>query len=113
MKEVKAIIQPHMKEFVVDELAGMEDLPGVTVEKTMGWGRSKAAHTDHPVEAGPHQFAQKVKLEIVVRDDQVGELVELIRESAHTGEPGDGKIFVSNVEQAVRIRTNERGDEAL
>jgi nitrogen regulatory protein P-II 1 len=113
MKEIKAIIQPHMKDPVFDALAQKEDLPGVTVESTSGWGRSKAADAEHPVESGPHRFAKKVKLEIVVRDEQLDELVDLIREKAHTGRPGDGKIFVYDVGDAVRIRTGERGSDAI
>ncbi|MFB6262877.1 MAG: P-II family nitrogen regulator [Bradymonadaceae bacterium] len=113
MKEIKAIIQPHMKPPVFDALAERDDLPGVTVEDTAGWGRSKAAHTDQPVEGGGHRFAKKTKLEIVVTDEMVDEIVALIRESAHTGQPGDGKIFVSDVDDAVRIRTGERGGAAI
>jgi nitrogen regulatory protein PII len=113
MKEIKAIIQPHMKDQVFDALAGYDALPGVTAETTSGWGRSKAAHTDHPVDSGPHRFAKKVKIEIVVQDDQLEHIVELIREHAHTGKPGDGKIFIYDVADAVRIRTGERGDDAI
>lgn len=113
MKEIKAIIQPHMKPEVFDALAERDDLPGVTVEDTAGWGRSKAAHTDQPVEGGGHRFAEKTELQIVVTDGMVDDIVELIRTHAHTGRPGDGKIFVSDVERAVRIRTGERGEEAI
>ncbi|MFB6350715.1 MAG: P-II family nitrogen regulator, partial [Bradymonadaceae bacterium] len=108
-----AYIQPHMESDVFDALAGVDDLPGVTVSEIAGWGRSKAADPEHPVGVGPHQFAKKTKLEIVVRDEMLDEIVELIRDHAQTGRPGDGKIFVSEVEQAVRIRTGERGSDAI
>lgn len=113
MKEIKAIIQPFMQADVFEALAKCDDLPGVTVESTAGWGRSKAARADRTVEASGHRFAEKVKLEIVVEDDQVEEIVDIIEEHARTGKPGDGKIFVTDVDEAVRIRTGERGTEAI
>lgn len=113
MKEIKAFIQPFMRADVLDALEQIPDLPGMTISEVSGWGRSRAAHTDSPVHMGPHHTAPKVKLEIVVADALADEIVETVAEAAHTGNPGDGKIFVSEVGEAVRIRTGERDDEAL
>lgn len=113
MKEIKAIIKPFMVEKVLSALDAMEDLPGVTISEIMGWGRLPERRQEHDVVHAGHGLSKKVKLELVVQDEQVHDVVEAIASAARTGNPGDGKIFVHDVGQAVRIRTGETGPEAI
>ncbi len=112
MKEIKAIIQPFMLEKVLHALDGLPDLPGVTVSQVLGWGRERAAAVADAVQESGHAFARKTKLEIVVSDDLVSLVVQTISESARTGRPGDGKIFVSDLTEVVKIRTGESNGAA-
>ena len=112
MKKIEAIIKPFKLDEVKDALqeAGIQ---GITVLEAKGFGRQKG-HTE--LYRGAEyvvDFLPKVKLEIVVADDQLDGAVEAIKSSAETGRIGDGKIFVSDISQAIRIRTGETGDEAL
>ena len=113
MKKIKAIIQPFMVEKVLAALDAIEDLPGVTISEISGWGRLPERREAHDVKHGGHGLTKKVKLEIVVRDGLVDQVVEVIAASAHTGNAGDGKIFVSGIDGALRIRTGESDDEAI
>ena len=113
MKEIKAVIKPFTLEKVLDELNTMDGLPGVTISEVLGWGRLPERRQEHDVLHAGHGFSKKSKLELVVEDEQAEAVVEAILEAAHTGNPGDGKIFVYDVEQIVRIRTNERGSDAV
>ncbi len=99
MKELKAIIQPFMLERVMNALHEVKDLPAVTISTAHGVS----------VERGAHDQVMKTKLEIMVPDDRVEHLIEVIQKGAHTGKPGDGRIFVLPVEETVKIRTGERG----
>lgn len=109
MKEIKAIIQPFMLEKVLEALHDIAGLPGCAVSHVRSYDRSRA-----PGEEGPEMpFAEKVKLEIVVPDPLVPSVTEAIRKNARTGEPGDGKIFVIQVVDAVAICLGECGDSAL
>ncbi|HEY4683641.1 MAG TPA: P-II family nitrogen regulator [Candidatus Acidoferrales bacterium] len=113
MKEIKAIIQPFVADKVISSLREMTDLPGVTVSQVKGFGRGRAlGRPDSPEEAEIFGV-KKIKLEIVVPDDLVEKVVQLIAKHAHTGNPGDGKIFVSTVDDVVKIRTGERGEKAI
>lgn len=105
MKEIKAFVRPHQADHVIDVLEAQPDAPGVTVSDVRGFG--------HPKGGGPAQLAERTKLEIVVPDEQVESVLDTIIEHARTGRFGDGKIFVSDVEEAVRIRTGERGVAAV
>jgi nitrogen regulatory protein P-II 1 len=112
MKLLIAIIKPFKLEEVKEALAeaGIE---GMTVSEVKGFGRQKG-HTE--IYRGSEytvDFLPKVKLEIAVSDDMAGKAVEAIVRSAKTGKIGDGKIFVIPLEEVVRIRTEERGDEAI
>lgn len=112
MKLVTAIIKPHMLDEVRDTLSRV-GVTGLTVTEVRGFGRQKG-HTE--VYRGAEysvDFVAKIKIEIVVQDDRTEGVVDAIKTAARTGEIGDGKIFVSSMEQAVRIRTSEAGDEAL
>lgn len=113
MKEIKAIIQPFMLTDVLHALEEIEGLPGVTVSQLAGWGKSKARDARETTIEGAHRMAKKTKLEIVVPDNLVGTVVAAVEQAAHTGQFGDGKIFVSEVVETVKIRTGERGNVAI
>lgn len=112
MKLVTAIIKPFKLDDVREALSEIS-IQGMTVTEVKGFGRQKG-HTEL-YRGAEYQvdFLPKVKLEIAVNDDQVDRLVEVITENARTGKIGDGKVFVYNLEQAVRIRTGEADSEAL
>ena len=113
MKEIKAIIQPFMLDKVLLALEQLGDLPGLTVSQVTGWGKSRAQNAPDAVDRSAHRFAKKVKLEIVIADDLAERVVSAIEREAHSGNQGDGKIFVLEVCQAVKIRTGERGPRAI
>lgn len=113
MREIKAIIQPFMLEKVLSALSAIEDLPGLTVSQVAGWGKSKAADTEERVIEAGHAFARKTQLEIVVPDEQAQRVEEALAVAAHTGRPGDGKIFVYEVQRVLKIRTGETGAPAV
>jgi nitrogen regulatory protein P-II 1 len=112
MKKIEAIIKPFKLDEVKEALNEI-GVKGITVLEAKGFGRQKG-HTE--LYRGAEyvvDFLPKVKVELVVEDAQAEKAVEAIRTAAQTGRIGDGKIFVSGVEEAVRIRTGERGDEAI
>ena len=112
MKKVEAIIKPFKLDEVKESLSAI-GVQGITVSEVKGFGRQKG-HTE--LYRGAEyvvDFLPKVKLEIIVRDEQVTDVVETIEKAAKTGRIGDGKIFVSPIEEAVRIRTGERGKDAI
>ena len=112
MKLIKAIIKPFKLDDVRESLSEI-GVTGITVSEVKGFGRQKG-HTE--LYRGAEyvvDFLPKVKIETVVEDGVVDKVIDAISKAASTGKIGDGKIFVMNVEQAVRIRTGETGDEAL
>jgi len=112
MKLIKAIIKPFKLDDVREALSEV-GVQGITVSEVKGFGRQKG-HTELYRGAEYRvDFLPKVKLETAVSDDDVENVVNAIRESANTGKIGDGKIFVLPIEQAIRIRTGESGNEAL
>lgn len=113
MKEIKALIQPFMLDKVLDALRDHAELPGLTVSEVVGWGRAAAKKADSGRREGGHAFAKKTKLEIIVPDEMVESVVDLVSKAAHTGRPGDGKIFIIQVDDVMRIRTAERGIAAV
>lgn len=113
MKEIKAIIRPFKLDDVITALHRIEGLPGVTISKINGFGKSKAKDSKDAIREGLHDYVEKIKIELVVHDNLVEDVINVIQKTAHTGNPGDGKIFVVNVEDVVKIRTNERGKEAI
>jgi nitrogen regulatory protein P-II 1 len=113
MKEIKAIIQPFMLTKVMVALHKLEGLPGVTISEIKSYGRCKTKEVKEKIADGIIEYTAKVKIEIVVEDKMAEKVVTIIQENAHTGNPGDGKIFVVNVEDVVKIRTNERGESAI
>ena len=108
MKEIKAIIQPFMLEKVLAALHQLPGVPGCIVSRVEAHGRTPT-DTAHSVT----EMTEKVKLELVVSDTQVESVVNLIQHHAHTGNTGDGKVFVMECVSAVAIRTGERGEKAL
>lgn len=112
MKMIAAVIKPFKLDDVREALSEI-GIQGMTVTETKGFGRQKG-HTE--LYRGAEyvvDFLPKIKVEVAVSDDKVNEVIEAITKSANTGKIGDGKIFVSNLEQVVRIRTGETGGEAL
>lgn len=112
MKLISAAIKPFKLDEVRDALVGL-DLVGMTVSEVKGYGRQKG-HTE--IYRGSEyqvQFIPKVKIEIVVPDALLSKAIEVITAAASTGVIGDGKIFVSPVERAIRIRTGETDDDAI
>ena len=112
MKKIEAVIKPFKLDDVKEALHDV-GVSGITVTEAKGFGRQKG-HTE--LYRGAEyvvDFLPKVKLEVVVEDDQAGRVVEAIAAAARTGRIGDGKIFVSSVEEVVRIRTGERGSDAI
>ena len=112
MKLVTAVIKPHMLDEVRDTLSRL-GVTGLTATEVKGFGRQKG-HTE--IYRGAEysvDFVPKVKIDIVLADDRVDAVVDAIKTSARSGQIGDGKVFVSSIEQAIRIRTSEAGDDAL
>jgi len=112
MHKVEAIIKPFKLDEVKDALNGI-GIQGITVSEVKGFGRQKG-HTE--LYRGAEyvvDFLPKIKIEVVVTDDLVSKVTEAIQGAANTGRIGDGKIFVLPVVEAVRIRTGERGEEAI
>lgn len=112
MKKIEAIIKPFKLDDVKEALHSV-GMQGMTVLEAKGFGRQRG-HTE--LYRGAEyvvDFLPKLKLEIIVADSAVEDAIEAITKAAHTGKIGDGKIFVSDVTEAVRIRTSERGDLAL
>ncbi len=112
MKKIEAIIKPFKLDEVKEALQEV-GLQGITVTEAKGFGRQKG-HTE--LYRGAEyvvDFLPKVKIEVVLRDDQVESSIDAIRKAAQTGRIGDGKIFVSTIEEVVRIRTGETGEDAI
>ena len=112
MKKSEAIIKPFKLDEVREALSEL-GIMGLTATEVKGFGRQKG-HTE--LYRGAEyvvDFLPKVKLDIVVADEMVDKVIDSITKTAHTGKIGDGKIFVMNVEDAIRIRTGEKGDDAV
>ncbi len=112
MKKIEAIIKPFKLEEVKDALSAV-GIQGLTVSEVKGFGRQKGHKELYRGAEYVPEFLPKVKLEIVVGDDIVEQVVKAILDGASTGRIGDGKVFVLPIEEAVRIRTGETGDAVL
>ena len=112
MKKIEAIIRPEKLDAVKKVLEGL-GYPGVTISDVRGHGRQKGLTQRWRGQEYKVEFLPKLKLEIVVPDGGVEKIVDVITDDARTGEIGDGKIFVLPVLDAVRVRTGEKGEEAL
>lgn len=116
MKMIVAMIQPFRLSKVTRALEEIPGFPGMTVTDVRGFGREKSLHE----EGAPHrviedfvEYVNKVRIEVAARDEMAIVIVDTIERTAHTGNRGDGKIFVSTLDDAVRIQTGESGDVAL
>ena len=112
MKKIEAIIRPARLEEVKDAMNKL-DISGITVSQVMGCGRQKGYTEVYRGTEIEINMLPKIKLETVVADSLAEQVIEAIVGAARLGEIGDGKIFVTNMEDAIRIRTGERGDRAL
>ena len=112
MKKIEAIIKPFKLDEVKEALSEI-GVSGLTVFEVKGFGRQKG-HTE--LYRGAEyvvDFLPKIKLEFIINDEILEEVIEIIKSSAHTGKIGDGKIFVSNIEEIIRIRTGEKNSDAI
>lgn len=116
MKIITAMVQPFMLSKVTGALEEIEGFPGMTVTDVRGFGREKGQHR----QGAPHrviedfvEYVKKARIEIVAHDEMVDLIMETIARVAHTGNPGDGKVFVWSVERAVRIQTGETDEAAV
>lgn len=112
MKKIEAIIKPFKLDEVKDALTE-QGIQGMTISEVKGFGRQKG-HTE--LYRGAEyivDFLPKIKIEIIVKDEDVSKVLEIVQKAAHTGRIGDGKVFVLPVEAVVRIRTGETGENAI
>ena len=112
MKKVEAIIKPFKLDEVKDQLNEI-GVKGITVSEVKGFGRQKGHAELYRGAEYIVDFLPKIKLEIIVSDELVDDVINAVTKSAQTGRIGDGKIFVTDIEEAIRIRTGERGKEAV
>jgi nitrogen regulatory protein P-II 1 len=112
MKKIEAIIKPFKLNDVRDALNGIS-IQGMTVTEVKGFGRQKGHMEYYRGAEYEINFVPKIKIEIALSSDKVKEAVKVIQEKAKTGEIGDGKIFISSIENIIRIRTGEQGDAAF
>ena len=112
MKMIVAVIK-HFKLDTVKDALTQAGIQGMTVTEVKGFGRQKGHIEIYRGTSFEVRFIPKLKIEVAVADDRLEEVVQIIQKAAHTGEIGDGKIFVYDLKDAIRIRTEERGDSAL
>jgi nitrogen regulatory protein P-II 1 len=112
VKKIEAVVKPFKSEAVREALVEV-GVEGMTMSEVKGFGRQKGHSEIYRGSEYTVDFLPKVKFEVVIADDRVGRAVDAILKAAKTGKIGDGKIFVTPVEEAVRIRTGERGPEAV
>lgn len=112
MKKIEAIIRPFKLDEVKEALVE-EGIRGLTISEVRGYGRQKGHTETYRGSEYRIEFIPKIKIEIVVEEKQVEKVIEAILKTAKTGQVGDGKIFISNVSEVIRIRTEESGKEAL
>ncbi len=112
MKKIEAIIKPFKLEDVKDALTEVE-VSGMTVSEVKGYGRQQGHSELYRGAEYVVDFLPKIKIEIIVKEEDVQKAIDAIIKSARTGKIGDGKIFVSSVERVIRIRTNEENEEAI
>ena len=112
MKKVEAVIKPEKLDAVLDGLAEI-GYPGVTISEVRGHGKQKGVTHMWRGNAYTVQFIQKVKVEVVILDEDLHKTIDVIVRNSRTGNIGDGKVFVTDVEEAVRVRTGEWGTKAI
>lgn len=112
MKKIEAIIRPHLLDAVRSALQEV-DIVGMTISEVQGYGRQKGHTETYRGAEYQIEFVPKIKVEVIVADDLEDFAVQAVLKTAKTGKFGDGKIFVTNVEDVIRIRTGERGEAAI
>ncbi|MGH9577646.1 MAG: P-II family nitrogen regulator [Terriglobales bacterium] len=112
MKKLEAIIQPHKLEDVQEALKNL-GVDGMTISDVRGHGRQKGHKEIYKGQEYTVDVLPKVKIEVVVPDSRLEEVAKTLSDAARTGKLGDGKIFITSIEEAIRIRNNDRGDGAL
>jgi nitrogen regulatory protein P-II 1 len=112
MKKIEAIIQPFKLDAVKDALKGA-GIDGITIFEVRGQGRQKGHTETYRNQEYVVEFVPKVKMEIIVTDANVARVTSILTEAARTGKIGDGKVFVTTIDDAIRIRNGDRGDDAL
>lgn len=112
MKKIEAIIRPFKLEEVKEALVEI-GIRGLTISEVRGYGRQKGHTETYRGSEYRIEFVPKIKIEVVIEDSKVEKVVDAILKTAKTGQVGDGKIFIYNVEDVVRIRTGESGKDAL
>ena len=112
MKKIEAIIRPGKLEEIKEALNKL-DVKGLTISQVMGCGKQKGLKEYYRGTVVNLNLLPKIKIEIITIDEHVENIIDVICKNASTGEVGDGKIFVYNIEETVRIRTGERGEEAV
>jgi nitrogen regulatory protein PII len=112
MKKIEAIIRPFKLDEVKEALVE-EGIHGLTISEVRGYGRQKGHTETYRGSEYQIEFIPKIKIEIVVDDDLLDKVIDAILRSAKTGQVGDGKIFISDVQEVIRIRTEESGTQAL
>ncbi|QMU56543.1 MAG: DUF3240 domain-containing protein [Candidatus Mycalebacterium zealandia] len=112
MKKIEAIVKPFILEDLKDALKDI-GIQGMTVSEVKGFGRQKGHAEIYRGSEYVIDFLPKVKVEIVATDEMVSSIIDVITQSAKTGKTGDGKIFIIPIEEVIRIRTGERGEDAI
>jgi nitrogen regulatory protein P-II 1 len=112
VKKIECIIRPHQLEMVKSDLLAY-GIQGMTIYEVQGFGRQKGHQEMYRGSEYLVDLVPKTKIEILAADEQADDIVELIRKAAYTGKIGDGKIYVTSVEKAIRIRTGETGHDAI
>jgi nitrogen regulatory protein P-II 1 len=112
MKKIEAIIKPHRLDDVKDRLREI-GISGMTVYEVKGFGRTGGKTEVYRGSSYVVDFVPKARIEVVVKDSAVNEVIQAIMTAARTGKIGDGKIFVSPIDEAIRIRTGEKGEDAI
>ncbi len=111
MKIITAIVQPFMLSKVTSALEALEGFPGMTITDARGFGRRRSRQEQRALHID--EFKGKTRIEIATPDEKAEQIVETLVRAAHTGNSGDGKVFVWSLESAVRVQTGERDDAAL
>ena len=112
MKKIEAIIRPHKLDEVHSALQE-EGFTGLTVSEVRGYGRQKGHKEIYRGAEYVVDFIPKIKIEIIVQSDRVKQVMETIQKAAYTGKIGDGKIFILPMEEVIRVRTGEKGEDAI
>ena len=113
MKKIEAIIKPIKLNEIKDALLEI-NLSGLTIIEAKGFGRQKGLdELNENIDSYSVEFLPKIKIEIIVDDDLLEKTIEIINQTAYSGKIGDGKIFISNIDEVIRIRTGEKGSDAV